>query len=327
MEKEVLQNHEAFAQAEFKLHILSGTLITLQPVSDHYSENNIPGAAVRKALTDAFGDTEALRKLTISYAYIPVNGARGIPVPLSFVILKKDKAALRDRISAGRDPGDFDRIRNTAACYVADPDAENVESAVTWRRTEEAGNYNLIDQDQELCGFIAGPESALKALAELLQEDTELLIGEDTERGYGRVRMELLPAGPVPEPEKTELSSFTVRVNAPVVLTNESGVSEERPEAILQEIEKKLGCPGKLRILDFFRRTDPYCRKDHPAYAATAAGSVFRIGTADGETVDIAAIRHTFIGKFTEDGCGEIFSTPVVDRYYRRIGKAGGKKW
>ena len=48
-----------------------------------------------------------------------------------------------------------------------------------------------------------------------------------------------------------------------------------------------------------------------------AKGSVMRLTTVDGQPIDIAPLRHTFIGERTRDGYGEIMAYPALDSYYR----------
>jgi hypothetical protein len=108
-----------------------------------------------------------------------------------------------------------------------------------------------------------------------------------------------------------------------VLLLSDSGMSAYHAEDLLEEVERVLGVPGRLKITskytgirhDYSRSAEGGWERD--VKRCLKMGAVIRVETLDGSSVDISPLLHTFIGERTEEGYGELIAFPARECYYR----------
>lgn len=296
---------------------------------------HVPGAAMRKALLADMGwiGDPAHDGLAFDNAYIAHDKQRLLPLPLCMSQVKLDKEQLRYRLSAGKDPKlveqdvalshAFGRHFGRHMVRYVSPEAERVVS-------RDGDLYDALCAGQSFMGTIYGSDRELRAIAAQLNESPIMRMGHLTSEGLGEayVKVErMCESDPVPE---MLARTFDVACVSHAHLIDDEGMPSYDARQLLDEIERLLGVPGRLKIRG--RYTDVY--KDfgddgsrRGITRCLAMGSVMRVTTRDEQPVDIAPILHTFVGERQDEGYGEIVTYPAHDLYYRVTERLAPQKY
>ena len=298
----------------------------------------VPGMVFRDAL-DQLADEDMrarLRNMTFSHAYISDGSARLLPLPLCMSLVKLDKNQLHYRLSPGKDPARLEQDVAVGDAYARS--FENMLTVYTRPETERIASQadKLVDalsSGQMFKGVVYGPDADLKALYSFLKAHQHLSIGSLTREGFGDVCLS------VDRPKEAELKAehlagrFDVSCLSHTLIYNRAGMQDTGAEGFLEEVERVLNAPGKLRIVD--RYFDVYMdnsrnlrwKQGGTVCRCLAKGSVMRLETRDGQPVDISPLLHAFIGERTRDGYGEIMAYPALDCYYRAAEQKAPEKY
>ena len=298
----------------------------------------VPGMILRDTLEISADAALAakLRNMTFANAYISDGTERLLPLPLCMSLVKLDKRQLHYRLSSGKDPNRVEQDVSPGDAY-----ARSFESSrITFTRPEaerilsrEGRMYDALCTGQMFRGTIYGDDADLRELYAHLLAHPSLALGHLTREGFGQVylKAELLPA------EKLEAEylarSFDVSCLSHALIMGRSGIPDTTAEGLLEEIERRLCAPGRLRIVGRYMNVhedfswNSRWGQEGPVVRCLAKGSVMRLETKDGLPVNIAPILHAFVGERTKDGYGEIMAFPALEGYYRAAETVAPEKY
>ena len=185
------------ARMHYSLKLLSETCV-LEPL-DAMNETKtfIPGELVCRALGL---DEAGARGVKTSFAFCEIDGERSYSAPASFLNLKTDKKQIRDKLSSGRKPNDFDQLKKISESYISDPNKTKVRTMsveVEYGKIEKCDPesdfvlYQAIRAGQTFKGFFEGDVCELKKIAKRAEVDPFIKIGEHTENGFGLCEIKL----------------------------------------------------------------------------------------------------------------------------------------
>ncbi|MBQ6400579.1 MAG: hypothetical protein IJI21_10750 [Clostridia bacterium] len=288
----------------------------------------VPGGVLREDLRRNLPAAlaEKLDRMIFTNAYVSDGLRRLLPLPLCMSLVKLDKTQLHYRLASGKDPG-----RTEQDVGVGDAYAEGFEDRLiryTKPETEKVVSldgalHDALRPGQMFRGEIRGEDADLRALADWMSGNPILRLGDLKRESFGETCLAV--GGLRGESIETETlaRAFDVSCLSPAILIGASGVPEPGEALFLAEIERLLGAPGALRIvekyLDVYRDygPNPRWKDDSPVTGCLARGSVMRLETADGKPIDLTPILHAFIGERNEDGYGEIMAYAARGCYYR----------
>lgn len=332
--------HANILQLNDKLHYtaLEYTVHLLTPTSIHAPYNDgvkthlhIPGDGIRNALLQYCEQTEltsTLRQMTFSNAYISDGRHRLLPVPLSLSVVKLDRDELRSRLSTGKDPR---RLEQDVILYNTFTDNfECPTMRYTKPETERIVSYNgnmhdALRPGQTFSGLVYGPDQALRHLAAHIQSNPRISLGALAEEGFGEAYIDLSGIHEDNTSTASLATQFDIVCLSHTILLDATGMPSCKPQALLDEVERHLGIQGQLRITAAY--TDFCNLTDLPVHRCIRAGSAIRVATVDGNPIDIAPLRHTFIGENQHDGYGEVMLLPALNLYYRHAEKLPPPKY
>ena len=314
---------------------LEYSVMPITPLCIHapYEDNSstityVPGMVFRDALEKLADDDMKgrLRRMTFSNAYISDRHTRLLPLPLCMSLVKLDKKQLHYRLSPGKDPRRVEQDVGVGDAYARS--FENRITAYTKPETERitAQDDKMIDAlipGQVFKGVIYGSDTDLRKLFALLRAHQSMTMGSMTQKGFGDVYVCADRLMKAEIPSEYLVRRFDVSCLSHALILNCRGMQDTSAEGFLEEIERVLNTPGRLRIVGKYM--DVYMdysqnsrwKQDGMVSRCLAKGSVMRLTTVDGQPIDIAPLRHTFIGERTRDGYGEIMAYPALDSYYR----------
>ena len=339
------RSHRTFPGCDLQCDRLEYTLMPVTPMclfapyaSGVKTATFIPGMVLRDTLEKNADATLAakLRDMTFSNAYISDGTERLLPLPLCMALVKLDKRQLHYRLSSGKDPNRAEQDVSPGDAY-----ARSFESSLTtFTRPEverivsrEGVMYDALCQGQMFRGTIYGEDAALRELYAYLLAHPSLAFGHLTQEGFGQV---YLKAGLLPsEKLKAEYlaRSFDVSCLSHVLIMSRSGIPDTTAEGLLEEVERRLCAPGKLKIVGRYMDVhedfswNSRWGQEGPVVRCLAKGSVMRLETKDGLPVNIAPILHAFVGERTKDGYGEIMAFPALEGYYRAAETVAPEKY
>lgn len=314
---------------------LDYTALTVTPACFYapYEEGDrtylyIPGAVMRAMMMDRVTELTEEEKdsLRCSNAYISRNGRRLLPVPACMSVVKLDKKQLRYRLAPGKDPRRVEQDVGLSDCFAEDFESHFME--YTTPETEHIASkegqiYDALSCGQVFCGTIYGSDSALRKVLDYGHRFQTFFMGSLEKQGYGEVYLRASGLREEDPPAEMLSRNFDVCCASDTLLLNEDGMPSCGAEDLLLEVERVLGCEGKLEIegryTNIYRdySVNPYWGTDGAVVRCMAKGSVLRIRTRDREPVDIFPLRHCFVGERTEDGYGELIAYPARGQYYR----------
>ncbi len=288
----------------------------------------VPGMVFRDAL-EALCDDEMkarLRRMRFSNAYISDGHTRLLPLPLCMSLVKLDKRQLHYRLSPGKDPGRVEQDVGIGDAYARS--FENRLTVYTKPETERITSRDGITVDALSCGqmfrgTVYGSDADLKALFALLKAHQHMALGSLTREGFGEVRIGAARLAEAEIGAEVLARRFDVSCLSHALILNSRGMQDTSAEGFLEEVERVLNAPGRLRIVGKYMSVymdyswNPRWQQDGMVSRCLAKGSVMRLETADGQPMDIAPLLHAFIGERTRDGYGEIMAYPARDGYYR----------
>lgn len=326
-------SRQRYSALEYSVHLLTQTSIHA-PYNDGVKTHlHIPGGMMRNALLQYCERTEltdALKQMTFSNAYISDGVKRFVPVPLSMSVVKLDKEELRSRLSSGKDPRQveqdvilYDTFTDSFECRsmrYTKPETERIVS-------HTGDMFDALRPGQILSGHVYGSDPALRSLAKHLHSNPHISIGALAEEGFGEAYIDIIGMQEDDLSAETLVRQFDVVCLSHTVLLDDNGMPSCSPKAFLTEIERLLGLEGRLRIAaaytDLYNDYDYYSdwRQAGPLVRCIRAGSVIRISTTDDTPIDIASLRHCFVGENQSNGYGELLLLPALNLYYRHAEK------
>ncbi len=288
----------------------------------------VPGAVMMQYLQghmEQKDDTD-WESLRFSNAYMARKGERLVPVPMSMAVIKQDKHSLRYRFASERDPRLVEQVTGLDGAFTADLDTSLVRH--TTPATEhisdgEGGLLDALSAGQSFRGMIYGKDGDLRRLAQWMGENPVFHVGKLSDTGFGEMycKVERLLEREVPLEAPSRM--FDVLCVSDVLLLNSRGMNVFSAEDLVEELEHRLGAPGRLRIVNRYTGVhrdfseNPRWGRDNPTVRFLAKGSTVRVGTADGGYIDISPIRHCFVGERNAEGYGEICVFQAGEQYYR----------
>ena len=335
---ETRYDHVAYERLDYTIMPLTPLCIYAPYAEGCRTCTYVPGMLFREGLRKVLPVSVAgrLEDMVFANAYIGDGFKRFLPLPLCMSTVKLDKSQLHYRLSSGKDPGRTEQDVGMGDAYAAEfgrflteytiPETERVRS-----RDQEL--YDTLSPGQMFQGSVYGNDEDLRALADWLDENPFLFLGHLKEEGFGQV---YLSVGHLKEKEietETLARRFDVSCLSPVLLINDAGMPDTNPELFLEEIERLLKAPGRLRMAGRYMAVckddspDPRWGTDGPVTRCLAKGSVLRLETEDGQPLDISPIRHAFMGERIRDGYGEIVAYTASECYYRRAQRLSAKKY
>lgn len=284
----------------------------------------IPGSAVRQALRQS--GLACAPSIRCSNAYISDGSKRLLPTPMCATLVKLDKSQMRYRMAVGKDISRVEQLVKMEDTFTGDieghlvhyttPDIEQILPA-------DGRPVDALQSGQMFSGIIYGSDEAIRAVVSHLKNDPILNLGDLCDEGFGEAifRIDRICEDEIPAPIPAE--RFDVCCASDVLLLSDSGMPAYHAEDLLEEVERVLGVPGRLKITskytgirhDFSRNTEGGWERD--VQRCLKMGAVIRVETLDGSTVDISPLLHTFIGERTEEGYGELIAFPARECYYR----------
>ena len=344
LENEHANAYQINSKREYKA--LKYTIHLLTPTSIHAPYNDgtkthlhIPGGEIRGAILKYCEQTElhnVLKQMTFSNAYISDGDKRFVPVPLSMSVVKLDKEELRCRLSSGKDPR---QVEQDITLYNAFADEFECHSMrYTKPETERIVSYTgeLLDAlrpGQTLCGLVYGSDPSLRSLAEHIQSNPRISIGALAEEGFGEALLDISDMLEDDPGTETLARQFDIVCLSHTVILDDDGNPSCNPHSLLAEVERILGIKGQFRFTaaytDYYNDYD--YRFDWHQYGSVVrcirAGSILRVSTTDDTPVNIAPLRHSFIGENQSCGYGEIMLLPALNLYYRHAEKISLAKY
>ena len=298
----------------------------------------VPGMIFRDAL-EAFADDDMkamLRRMTFSNAYISEERARLLPLPLCMSLVKLDKKRLHYRLSPGKDPSRVEQDVGVGDAYARS--FENRLTIYTRPETERIASRDgkMVDAlscGQMFRGVIYGSDSDLKALLMFLKAHKHMTMGSLTREGFGDVHVGAERLVEAEIRAERLARRFDVSCLSHTLILNSRGMQDTSAEGFLEEVERVLNAPGRLRIVGEYMSVymdyswNPRWQQDGMVSRCLAKGSVMRLETVDGQPMDIAPLLHAFIGERTRDGYGEIMAYPALDGYYRAAEQRAPEKY
>lgn len=327
---------ETLYEMTYTLFLLSDTFLRNADDQQNNSLSYIPGNEIHEVVMKILGTTpedfDPERKMNFSFAFVDVDGRRGMPTPMSFSTKKLDKKQLCDRLSKGRLPDDNEQICSMSSSYCTDRDAATVKTRkVVMTKgmfvSPEGSRtiYSAIAAEQAFRGTIIGTEAQLRKITEALNCGRFISIGKHQSIGFGRAYMSIDGVREYGCNHPIMVNAFTLDIVSPLILKNDAGLYYEDNDALLQELEKKIGGNVRLKINTIYKsciktaQWNVEWNASTPVILGLKPGSTARISSLDGNMFDISRIMHTYLGCNNDDGYGEIAVHPVVDIYYRKI--------
>ena len=241
-------------------------------------------------------------------------------------LVKLDKSQLRYRMAVGKDISRVEQLVNMEDTFTGDieghlvhymtPDIEQILPA-------DGKPADALQSGQMFSGIIYGSDEAIRTVVSHLKNDPILNLGDMCDEGFGEAicRVDRICEDEIPAPIPAE--RFDVCCASDVLLLSDSGMSAYHAEDLLEEVERVLGVPGRLKITskytgirhDYSRSAEGGWERD--VKRCLKMGAVIRVETLDGSSVDISPLLHTFIGERTEEGYGELIAFPARECYYR----------
>ena len=247
-----------------------------------------------------------------------------------------DKKRLHYRLSPGKDPSRVEQDVGVGDAYARS--FENRLTIYTKPETERIASrggkmVDALSCGQMFRGVIYGSDSDLKALLMFLKAHKHMTMGSLTREGFGDVRVgaERLAAAEIRAERLAR--RFDVSCLSHALILNSRGMQDTSAEGFLEEVERVLNAPGRLRIVGKYMSVymdyswNPRWQQDGMVSRCLAKGSVMRLETVDGQPIDIAPLLHAFIGERTRDGYGEIMAYPALDGYYRAAEQRAPEKY
>lgn len=330
------EENRNYSRINYKLYLLSETCITNPLDTNSASMRYIPGYEVLRAVSEKFAGTEGVR---FSCAYPEIENKRGVPVPVSFTVLKVDETQLCDKISLGKREGDNSQTKSLSDLWVNDINADKV-SAVSVELArgiisddgEKFADYQAVSSGQVFRGFIEADSETLRRIYDALVHDGYISVGSFNNIGFGRAYLAVDSLQEEAQQEEQNAQEFTLEVMSPLVMKNAEGVYYDGADALISELENRLHLPGRLEIIRGYKNSVQVVRfcddwkEFYTVEYAMSAGSIFRVRRKDGQTVNIAPLKSAFLGEYNESGFGEVSASPAQDIFYRHITKSKAKK-
>ncbi len=324
---------------------LEYTIMPLTPLCMHapYAEGSrtltyVPGMCLREELRKRLPSDIAgqLKDMVFANAYIGDGTRRLLPLPLCMSLVKLDKSQLHYRLSSGKDPNRVEQDVGVGDAYAdgfmhfltkySVPETERI-------RSRDQQMYDALSPGQMFQGVIYGKSEDLRAMADFLDENPFLYLGHLREEGFGQAYLRVDHLKEKEIGAETLARRFDVSCLSPALLINDAGMPDTNEALFLEEIERLLKAPGRLRAAGRYMEVykdfspDPIWGTDGPVTRCLAKGSVVRLETADGQPIDISPILHGFVGERTEDGYGEIMAYPASECYYRMAQRLTVRKY
>ena len=284
----------------------------------------IPGSAIGKALQRS--GLACASSLRCSNAYISDGRKRLLPTPMCASLVKLDKTQLRYRMAAGKDLNRVEQDINMDATFTDDIEGHLVRYAtpeIEQILPSDGKPVDALQSGQLFSGILYGSNEAIRAVVSHLKNNPILNLGDMCDEGFGEAICRVDRICEEEIPASIPAVRFDLCCAADVLLLSDSGMTAYHAENLLEEAERVLGVPGRLKITsrytgirhDFSR--NPEGGWDRDVKRCLKMGSVIRVETVDGSTIDISPLLHTFIGERTEEGYGELIAYPARESYYR----------
>ncbi|MBR0043816.1 MAG: hypothetical protein IJP56_03160 [Synergistaceae bacterium] len=319
-----------YSSLQYNLMLLSSACFYEPYQSGSTTSLYIPGSAVRKALKQSGFDCSTF--LRCSNAYMSDGKSRFLPTPLCSSLVKLDNRQLRYRMSLGKDPnrveqdismeGTFtDSIDKHLVSY-GTPEIERIIPA-------DGKPVDALQSGQLFSGILYGSDEAIRSVARHIKNNPILNFGDMCDEGFGEAicMVERICEDEISAPIMAK--RFDLCCASDVLLISDNGMPSYHAENLLKEAELVLGVQNKLKIISKYtgiRRDyskNPEGGWDRDVKRCLKMGSVIRVETVDGSTIDISPLLHTFIGERTDEGYGEIIAYPAKECYYRLAENVG----
>ena len=314
----------------YSLKLLSPVCISEAWDTSYETRTYIPGELLLRALPI---EQEKEKRIKASYAFSEIGGKRSEPVSIAFSVLKTDRSALRDRLSSGRRPDDYDQISRLSELYTDGTGKEEVTSRSVEREYgtvrflgpegEKTVSYHAIRPEQVMRGFFEGPAEVLSEISNALKKDPYLKLGSLTDAGLGLCRIEPDERLDTLSEENEDAGEIRAELLSPAALRLGNGLYTDTAEALLLALRRLYGIDD-LVLVSFLRETrmvqgyTPEWPKTHQVMYLMKEGSSFRVKSESGKRIPVGQ-ETVFIGDFTADGFGEVRITPMEDHYYRKM--------
>ena len=322
----------------FSCRSLNYTLMLISPAcfsapfrTGGSTELYVPGRTIREHFlrrirrpgADSGTASDTLR---CTNAYLSDGHERLLPTPVCMSVVKLDRKQLHYRMASGKDPSRTEQDVALKGTFTKDVQRRCVRysAPVTERIVSPTGKMvDALRSGQLFSGIVYGTDEEIRALAESLKNDPFLYLGDMSKYGFGEAfcRVDEVCESPIPAP--VPASRFDLCCASDVLLLNGEGVPACQAEDLLKEAEYVLRCPGKLRIVSKYTGIHydftalPGGGHQRNVTRCLSMGSVIRLETAGGETLDISPLLHGFIGERTGEGYGEMIAYPALEEYYR----------
>ena len=277
-------------------------------------------------------------RLRVSNAYPEMEGTRSLPAPDAMTLQKLNKKVLHNRLAPS--PGEAAavqtvRIDGQFVARFAERTIERCEPQLVrihpvLAEDDLSGRQsvrNAIGEGQRFSGFMTGSDEQIRALYRLFGDHPRFSLGNYVEEGYGEVFFKIRRIQEGMDYPEQLFRTFDLYCLAPMLLYDDKGMYRYDAEALKSVVEEKLGCQGRLKVIRSFmnsavcHRLDRRLNEDTSQVLAVAMGSAVRFGTIDDLPVNVAPIRHTFLGSGKRRGYGEILIEPPHDVFFRACRK------
>lgn len=278
--------------------------------------------------------TEDGDELIVSNAYIKHGTERCTPIPAS-LHKKKDQNYTRIANMNEERMEVYDMLSATATDVVLSPvgerfaDAdgyvEHVETEINYHHkrpdnkavghatgNDNSAFYQLesICKNQTFSGYILASEAQAVQICEILKNLKNVRMGVNKSTQYGDIRFSIDKIEPILKKTSGEkLQDFYVKLNAPVLLYNDSGMYSADVEVLKTYLQELLGVED-LELKQSFLRYETIggfnvtWNRRKPTVTALGMGSICAFHTETG--IDSAGIQHLFVGERVNEGYGEI---------------------
>ena len=233
------EENRKYSRINYKLYLLSETCITNSLDTDSASMRYIPGYEILRAVRKKFSDTADVR---CSCAYPDIENKRGIPIPVSFTVLKVDETQLYDKISLGKRKGDNSQTKSLSDLWVNDVNAGEVsavsvelERGIISDDGEKFSDYQAISSGQIFRGFIEADSETLRRIYDAFIHDSYISVGSFNNIGFGRAYL-LIDSLEEVQQETQNVQEFTLEVMSPLVMKNAEGVYYDGTDALVRNL-------------------------------------------------------------------------------------------
>lgn len=324
---------------EYKIHLDSPMLLQLSAArnGDSIEGGKILGLLAGKLLEK--DGSFPLNQIICSNALISNDNQRYTPMAAS-IFKKKDDVYEENQLTAydllcEQTEEDSDLQKTPIGGYINDKrETVAVKSKIQYhhRRPDDKSigyangkqgsafyQLHVLEEGQEFQGYIMADAQFVKPIVEILEENHHTRMGQSKRTEYGQVTLEILPDGiKQVNTEVKKVNDFAFKLNAPMILYNQYGVSSTKDEDLKNALQAVLGCDGKqISIVDSYKsytqisgfNTTWHRRK--PVQNVLNQGSVYHIHI-NGEPVDISPLSNIHLGERISEGYGEIELTALA---------------